>query len=66
LAACPCGYRAFAPRRSSFERGSKVVGELRVLLAALVDDLVEEAARLAIAGTVADGVAVKSWHVSVI
>jgi hypothetical protein len=37
-----CGYRALAPRRSSFERSLNEVGELRVLLAALNDNLVEE------------------------
>jgi hypothetical protein len=36
------GYRALAPRRSSFERSPNEVGELRVLLAALIDNLVEE------------------------
>jgi hypothetical protein len=36
------GYRALAPRRSSFERSPYEVGEPRVLLAALIDNLVEE------------------------
>jgi hypothetical protein len=37
-----CGCRALAPRRSSFERSLNEVRELRVLLAALIDNLVEE------------------------
>lgn len=37
-----CGYRALAPRRSSSERSLNKVGELRVLLGALIDNLVEE------------------------
>jgi len=36
------GYCALAPRRSSFERSLNEVGELRVRLAALIDNLVEE------------------------
>jgi hypothetical protein len=35
-------YRALAPRRSSSERSLNKVGELRVPLGALIDDLVEE------------------------
>jgi hypothetical protein len=51
-----CGYRALAPRRSSFERSLNEVGELRVLLAALIDDLVEEVRSASHCG---DG---SGWH----
>jgi hypothetical protein len=61
-----CGYRAPAPRRSSFERSLNEVGELRVLLAALIEISSRKSGRLAIAVTVADGIASTSWHIEVI
>jgi hypothetical protein len=51
-----CGYRARAPRGSSFERSPNEVGELRVLLAALIDNLVEEVRSISHCG---DG---SGWH----
>jgi hypothetical protein len=57
LAVRPVRLHTFALRRSSFERGLNAVGELRVLLAALVDDLVQEVPSISHCGTVADGTA---------
>ena len=53
----PVRLHAFALRRSSFERALNVVGELRVLLAALVDDLVQEVPWISHCVTVADDTA---------